>query len=130
MMMNEHFSMKDIMGTFFGLVLFGIGVGAAVIGVWSMYTYNAWIGAFLLLGGGAAALLGARFASMPAQPKMQVPVMGNYLFGLCFIVAVFFLVIGLTTIFSEPLPSIFLMTLAFIGAAVSAWSVVRRSRPG
>ncbi len=130
MMMNEHFTMKDILGTFFGIVLFGIGTGAAIMGVWAMYTYNAWLGGFLLLGGGASALLGARFASMPALPKMQIPIMGNYLFGLCFIVCIFFLVIGLTTIFSETLPSLFLMTLAFIGAAISAWSVVRRSRPG
>jgi hypothetical protein len=52
------------------------------------------------------------------------------LFGLCFVVALFILVLGLAGIFSNTLTSLYLILVAFIGAAISAWSVVRRSRLG
>jgi hypothetical protein len=56
--------MKDSMGTFFGLTLFGVGVTAVVMGVWGIFTNSGLIGGFLVFGGGATALLGARLASM------------------------------------------------------------------
>ena len=122
--------MKDSMGAFFGLVLFSIGVLAVGMGIWGIYGTNAIIGAFLLFGGGVAGLSGARFASMPAKPKQQVPMVGNYLFGLCFVVSVLILLLGLAGIFTNTSASLYFLLTAFAGAAISSWSVVRASRPG
>jgi hypothetical protein len=122
--------MKDMMGAFFGFTLFCVGLLAVAMGVWGIYSNNGVIGAFLVFGGGAAALSGARFASMVSKPDVEIPTVGNYLFALCFIVSLFILVLGLTGIFSNTLTSLYLMLVAFVGAALSAWSVVRRSRLG
>ena len=122
--------MKDSMGAFFGLVLFSVGALAICMGVWGILGSNAIVGAFLLFGGGVAALSGARFASMPADPKMKVPMVGNYLFGMCFVVSILILLLGLAGIFSNTLASFYFVLTAFAGAAISAWSVVRASRPG
>ena len=100
------------------------------MGVWGIFSNNGVIGAFLVFGGGAAALSGARFASMVSNPQVEIPTVGNIMFGLCFVVSVFILVIGLTGIFSNTFASLYLMLVAFAGAATSAWSVVRRSRLG
>jgi hypothetical protein len=124
------FQMKDSMGAFFGFTLFCVGIVAVVMGVWGIFSNNGVIGGFLVFGGGAAALSGARFASMVSNPQREIPAIGNYLFALCFVVFVFVLVIGLTGIFSNTLTSLYLMLVAFAGAAISAWSVVRRSRLG
>lgn len=122
--------MKDMMGAFFGLTLFCVGLLAVGMGVWGIYSNSGVIGAFLVFGGGAAALSGARFASMVSNPDVEIPTVGNYLFGLCFVVSLFILVLGLTGIFSNTLVSLYLLLVAFAGAALSAWSVVRRSRLG
>lgn len=122
--------MKDLMGTFFGLVLFCVGVLAVGMGIWGIYGSNAIIGGFLLFGGGAAALAGARFASMPAKPEMRIPLVGNYLFAFCFVVSIAILLLGLAGIFTNTLASVYLLLMAFAGATISAWSVVRASRPG
>ena len=122
--------MKDTMGAFFGFTLFCVGVVAVVMGVWGIFSNSGVIGGFLVFGGGAAALSGARFASMVSNPQREIPTVGNYLFALCFVVSMFILVIGLTGIFSNTLTSLYLMLVAFAGAAISAWSVVRRSRLG
>ncbi len=122
--------MKDSMGAFFGISLFCVGVLAVVMGVQGIFSISSVIGGFLIFGGGAAALAGARFASMSAQSKMQVPVAGNLLFSMCFVVSIFLLVIGLKDIFTNTPTSSFLLLVAFAGAAISAWSVVRASRPG
>jgi hypothetical protein len=122
--------MKDMMGAFFGLTLFCVGLVAVVMGMWGIYTNNGLIGGFLVFGGGGAALSGARFASMVSKPDIEIPTVGNYLFGLCFVVALFILVLGLAGIFSNTLTSLYLILVAFVGAAISAWSVVRRSRLG
>ena len=122
--------MKDSMGAFFGFTLFCVGVVAVAMGVWGIFSNNSMIGGFLVFGGGAAALSGARFASMVSNPRVEIPTVGNYLFALCFVVSVFILVIGLTGIFSNTLTSLYLILVAFAGAAISAWSVVRRSRLG
>lgn len=122
--------MKDMMGAFFGLTLFCVGLLAVAMGVWGIFSNSGVIGGFLVFGGGAAALSGARFASMVSNPQTEIPTVGNYLFALCFIVSLFILVLGLTGIFSNTLASLYLMLVAFVGAAISAWSVVRRSRLG
>ncbi|CAG0947764.1 hypothetical protein ANRL1_04519 [Anaerolineae bacterium] len=122
--------MKDTMGAFFGFTLFFVGVIAVVMGVWGIFSNNVVIGGFLVFGGGAAALSGARLASMVSNPLVEIPTVGNIMFGLCFVVSVFILVIGLTGIFSNTLTSLYLMLVAFAGAVISAWSVVRRSRLG
>ena len=122
--------MKDMMGAFFGFTLFCVGLLAVAMGVWGIFSNNSVIGAFLVFGGGAAALSGARFASMVSRPEIEIPTVGNFLFALCFIVSLFILVLGLTGIFSNTLVSVYLMLVAFVGAAISAWSVVRRSRLG
>ena len=122
--------MKDTMGAFFGFTLFCVGLLAVIMGVWGIFSNNVVIGGILIFGGGAGALAGARFASMVSNPQREIPVVGNYLFALCFVVSVFILVIGLTGIFSNTMTSLYLMLVAFIGAAISAWSVVRRSRLG
>ena len=122
--------MKDMMGAFFGLTLFCVGLLAVVMGMWGIYTNSGVIGAFLVFGGGVASLSGARFASMVSKPEIEIPTVGNYLFGLCFVVALFILVLGLAGIFSNTLTSLYLILVAFVGAAISAWSVVRRSRLG
>ncbi|OGO35680.1 MAG: hypothetical protein A2Z03_01735 [Chloroflexi bacterium RBG_16_56_8] len=122
--------MKDTMGAFFGFTLFCVGVVAVVMGVWGIFSNSGVIGGFLVLGGGAAALSGARFASMVSKPRREIPIVGNYLFALCFVVSMLILIIGLTGIFSNTLASLYLMLVAFAGAAISAWSVVRASRPG
>jgi len=122
--------MKDTMGTFFGFTLFCVGLLAVGMGVWGIFSNNVVIGGFLVLGGGAAALAGARFASMPSQSEKQIPVAGNLLFGLCFVVSVLIVIIGLMGIFSNTLASLYLILVASAGAAFSAWSVVRRSRLG
>jgi hypothetical protein len=122
--------MKDTLGAFFGFTLFGVGVTAIVMGVWGIFTSSGIIGGFLVFGGGAAALSAAHLASMVSKPQMEIPTVGNYLFVLCFVVSVFILVIGLTGIFSTTLASSYLIIVAFAGAAISAWSVVRRSRLG
>ena len=122
--------MKDTMGAFFGFTLFCVGVVAVVMGVWGIFSNNSMIGGFLVFGGGAAALTGARFASMVSNPRVEIPTVGNYLFALCFVVSMFILIIGLMGIFSNTLTSLYLMLVAFAGAAISAWSVVRRSRLG
>jgi hypothetical protein len=122
--------MKDSMGAFFGFTLFCVGVVAVAMGVWGIFSNNVVIGGFLVFGGGAAALAGARFASMVSNPRVEIPTVGNYLFALCFVVSVFILVIGLTGIFSNTITSLYLVLVAFAGAAISAWSVVRRSRLG
>lgn len=127
---RTNWTEKDILGALFGFGLFGIGVAALILGVWGLYSRNPIIGAFLIFGGQTAAILGARFASMPAQPKRQMPLIGNYLYGLSFVVSISLLVLALATVFSTPLPSIYLMIVAFLGTAVAAWSVVRRSQPG
>jgi hypothetical protein len=128
--MTNRLTDKDLLGAFFGFTLFGVGVIGLIMGFWGLYVENRLIGAFLLVGGQVAALLGARFASMPAQPKRQPPVFGNYLFMLCFVTSIFILSFGLAGIFSDTLRSLFLLFLAFGSAAIAAWSVVRRSRPG
>ncbi len=122
--------MKDMMGAFFGFTLFFVGLLAVAMGMWGIFSNSGMIGGFLVFGGGAAALSGARFASMVSKPEMEIPVVGNYLFGLCFVVSLLILVIGLMGIFSNTFTSLFLMLVAFVGAAISAWSVVRRSRLG
>jgi hypothetical protein len=122
--------MKDSMGAFFGFTLFCVGLLAVGMGVWGIYFNNGITGGFLLFGGGVAALAGARFASMPSQSKMQIPVAGNLLFMLCFVVSVLILIIGLIGIFSTTLTSSYMILVASAGAAFSAWSVVRRSRLG
>lgn len=122
--------MKDMMGAFFGLTLFCVGLLAVAMGVWGIFSNSEVIGGFLVFGGGAAALSGARFASMVSNPQTEIPTVGNYLFALCFIVSLFILVLGLTGIFSNTFASLYLMLIAFAGAAISAWSVVRRSRLG
>jgi hypothetical protein len=122
--------MKDMMGAFFGFTLFCVGLLAVAMGVWGIFSNNGVIGGFLVVGGGAAALSGARFASMVSRPQTEIPTVGNYLFALCFIVSLLILVIGLMGIFSNTFTSVFLMLVAFVGAAISAWSVVRRSRLG
>jgi len=122
--------MKDSMGAFFGFTLFCVGVVAIIMGVWGIFSNSELIGGFLVFGGGAAALSGARFASMVSNPRVETPTVGNYLFALCFVVSVFILIIGLMGIFSNTLPSLYLVLVAFVGAAISAWSVVRRSRLG
>lgn len=122
--------MKDLMGAFFGFTLFCVGLLAVAMGVWGIFSNSGVIGGFLVFGGGAAALSGARFASMVSNPETEIPTVGNYLFALCFIVSLFILVLGLTGIFSNTLASLYLMLVAFVGAAISAWSVVRRSRLG
>ena len=122
--------MKDMMGAFFGFTLLCVGLLAVAMGVWGIFSDSGMIGSLLVFGGGVAALSGARFASMVSKPEMQVPVVGNYLFALCFIVSLFILVLGLTGIFSNTLASSYLVLVAFVGAGISAWSVVRASRPG
>ena len=122
--------MKDMMGAFFGVTLLCVGLLAVAMGMWGIFSNSSVIGGLLVFGGGVAALSGARFASMVSKPEMEVPVVGNYLFALCFIVSLFILVLGLTGIFSNTLASLYLMLVAFVGAAISAWSVVRRSRLG
>jgi hypothetical protein len=122
--------MKDMMGAFFGITLLCVGLLAVAMGVWGIFSDSGVIGGLLVFGGGAAALSGARFASMVSNPQTEIPVIGNYLFALCFIVSLFILVIGLTGIFSNTLASLYLMLVAFVGAAISAWSVVRASRLG
>jgi hypothetical protein len=122
--------MKDSMGTFFGLTLFGVGVTAVVMGVWGIFTNSGLIGGLLVLGGGAAALLRARLASMVSKPQKEIPTVGNYIFALCFVVSIGVLAIGLAGIFSSTLTSAYLILVSFAGAAISAWSVVRRSRLG
>jgi len=122
--------MKDTMGAFFGFTLFCVGVVAVVMGVWGIFSNSGVIGGFLVFGGGAAALSGARFASMVSNPQREIPTVGNYLFALCFVVSVLILVIGLMGIFSNTLASSYLILVASAGAAISAWSVVRRSRLG
>jgi hypothetical protein len=67
---------------------------------------------------------------MPAKPEMRVPLAGNYLFGLCFVVSIMILLLGLAGVFTNTLASFYFLTMAFTGAAISAWSVVRASRPG
>jgi|OpeIllAssembly_1097287.scaffolds.fasta_scaffold94042_2 hypothetical protein len=120
--------MKDIMGAFFGFTLFCVGLLAVAMGVWGIFSNSGVIGGFLVFGGGAAALSGARFASMVSNPQTEIPAVGNYLFALFFIVSVLILVFGLAGIFSNTVPSLYLVLVAFVGAAISAWSVVRRSR--
>lgn len=122
--------MKDTLGAFFGFTLFCVGVIAIIMGVWGIFSDNGWIGGFLVFGGGVAALTGAHLASMVSNPLIEIPTVGNYMFGMCFIVSVFILVIGLMGIFSNTFASLYLMLVAFIGALISAWSVVRRSRLG
>ena len=122
--------MKDTLGSFFGFTLFCVGLLAVVIGMWGIFSNNIVIGGILVFGGGAAALAGARFASMVSNPQVEIPVVGNYLFALCFVVSVLILIIGLMGIFSNTLASSYLMLVASAGAAISAWSVVRRSRLG
>lgn len=122
--------MKDTMGAFFGFTLFCVGLLAVGMGVWGIFWNSVIIGGALIIGGGAAALSGAYFASMVSKAKTEIPTVGNYLFGLCFVVAVLILIIGLTGIFSNTLASLYLIFVASVGAAISAWSVVRRSRLG
>jgi hypothetical protein len=122
--------MKDTMGSFFGFTLFCVGLLAVVMGVWGIFWNNALIGGALLIGGGIAALSGAYFASMPSKDKTEIPTVGNYLFALCFVISVIILVIGLWGIFSNIYASLYLILVASLGAAYSAWSVVRRSRLG
>jgi magnesium-transporting ATPase (P-type) len=124
------FQMKDSMGAFFGFTLFCVGVVAIAMGVWGLFSNSSIVGGFLVFGGVAAALSGARFASMVSNPQREIPIVGNFLFALCFIVSVFVLAIGLTGIFSNTLTSLYLMLVAFASAAISAWSVARRSRLG
>ena len=122
--------MKDTMGAFFGFTLFGVGILAVAMGVWGIFWNNPLIGGALLIGGGIAALSGAYFASMPSKDKTEIPAVGNYLFALCFVISVLILVIGLTGVFSNTYASLYLILVASLGAAYSAWSVVRRSRLG
>lgn len=122
--------MKDTMGSFFGFTLSCLGVVAVGMGVWGIYSNYAIIGAFLLFGGGAAVLAGARLASMPAQSKKHVPVAGNLLFALCFVVSILLLFLGLKDIFTNTLVGLYFLVVAFAGASLSAWSVVRASRLG
>ncbi|MBI5032691.1 MAG: hypothetical protein HZB51_19380 [Chloroflexi bacterium] len=122
--------MKDTMGSFFGFTLFAVGLLAVAMGVWGIFWNNGLIGGALLIGGGTAALSGAYFASMPSKDKTEIPTVGNYLFALCFVISILILVIGLTGIFSNTLASMYLILVASLGAAYSAWSVVRRSRLG
>lgn len=128
--MTSGFSQKDALGAFFGFALWAMGLATSILGVWGIYTQNQNIGALLVLGGQVVCLLGAAFASMPAEPKGQVPLVGNYLYGLCFVASVFILIIGLAEIFSVTMPSLYVLTVGLSAAAVSAWSVVRQSRPG
>jgi hypothetical protein len=122
--------MKDTMGSFFGFTLFCVGLLAVVMGVWGIFWNDSVIGGLLIIGGGAAALSGARFASMVSKAKVEIPVVGNYLFALCFVISVIILIIGITGIFSNTLSSLYLILVASAGAAFSAWSVLRRSRLG
>ncbi len=122
--------MKDTMGAFFGFTLFCVGLLAVVMGVWGIFSNNGVIGGFLVFGGGTAALAGARFASMPAKPQMKIPMVGNYLFAFCFVVSILILLLGLAGIFTNTLASVYFLLMAFAGATISAWSVVRASRPG
>ncbi|MBI5030952.1 MAG: hypothetical protein HZB51_10525 [Chloroflexi bacterium] len=128
--MANGFSQKDALGAFFGFGLWAMGLATSILGVWGIYTQNHYIGALLVFGGQAVSLLGAAFASMPAEPKGEVPLVGNYLYGLCFVASVFILIIGLAEIFTVTLPSLYLMGVALSSAAISAWSVVRQNRPG
>jgi hypothetical protein len=129
-MMNSHLSQKEALGAFFGFGMWSIGVAAAVLGVWGIYAENETIGGLLVFMGLAIMLLGAHFASMPAEPKREVPLVGNYLFGLCFVSSVFILIVGMVNIFNTPMPSLYLMAVAILSAAIAAWSVVRRSQLG
>jgi hypothetical protein len=122
--------MKDTMGAFFGFTLFSIGVVAVIMGMWGIFSNYGLIGGFLVFGGGAGALAGARFASMVSNPQVEVPAVGNYLFALCFVVSILILIIGLTGIFSNTPVSLYLILVSAVGAIISAWSVVRRSRLG
>ena len=129
--MANGFSQKEALGAFFGFALWAMGLATSILGVWGIYTQpNQMIGALLILGGQVVSLMGAAFASMPAEPKGQVPLVGNYLYGLCFIAAVFILIIGLAEIFAVTNPSLYLLVVGLGSAAVAAWSVVRQSRPG
>lgn len=67
---------------------------------------------------------------MVSNPRIEIPTVGNYLFALCFVVSVFILVIGLTDIFSNTLTSLYLMLVAFVGAAVSSDEHVTITRSG
>ena len=127
---NSHLSQKEALGAFFGFGMWSIGMAAAVLGVWGIYAENETIGGLLVFIGPAIMLLGARFAAMPAEPKREVPLVGNYLFGLCFVSSVFILIVGMVNIFNTPVPSLYLMGVALACAAISAWSVVRRSQLG
>ncbi len=122
--------MKDTLGSFFGFTLFCVGILAVVMGMWGIFWNNAIIGGLLVIGGGTAALSGARFASKVPKTRVEVPIVGNYLFARCFVVSIVIVIIGLMGIFSNTLPSLYLILVASAGAAFSAWSVLRRSRPG
>ena len=122
--------MKDTMGTFFGVILFCIGALAVGMGVWGIFSNNGVIVGLLVFGGGVAALAGARFGSMVSHPQTEIPAVGNFLFALCFVISIVILVIGLAGVFSNTFTSLYLMLVAFVGAAISAWSVVRASRLG
>lgn len=122
--------MKDSMGSFFGFTLFCVGLLAVGMGVWGIFSNEVVIGGCLIFGGGAAALSGAHFASMVSKGKSEIPIVGNYLFALCFVVSVLILIIGLMGIFSNTPASLYLIFVASLGAMFSAWSVLRRSRLG
>ncbi len=129
--MANGFSQKEALGAFFGFAMWALGLATSMLGVWGLYTQpNPMIGAFLIFAGQAVSLMGAAFASMPDEPKGQVPLVGNYLYGLCFVAAVFLLIIGLAEIFAVTTPSLYLLLVGMTAAAISAWSVVRQSRPG
>ena len=128
--MANGFTQKDALGAFFGFGLWAMGLATSILGVWGLYTQNQYVGALLVFGGQAVSILGAAFASMPAEPKGEIPLVGNYLYGLCFVAAVFILIVALAEIFTVTMPSLYLMVVALGTAAISAWSVVRQSRPG
>ncbi len=120
--------MKDMMGAFFGFTLFCVGALAVAMGVWGIFSNSSVIGGFLVFGGGAAALSGAYFASHVVERQSR-----NSGRRQLFVRAVFyrlridsrhwaggdFLQYRCEFVFDS---------LASLGAAYSAWSVMRRSR--
>jgi hypothetical protein len=72
---------------------------------------------FLVFGGEIAALSGA---GLTKYYYTSSDLIGKVLFGLCFVVSVVLMIAGLVSVFSDIGVSIYLLTVGFVGALLSA----------